>query len=309
MGQYKHPKKEQKSLYNLPDYGGGYSTTSYGAQGGAGGGGFMSGSQGGGSSQPNAGRGTISRETLRPCTIKQVLDASQPHPDADFKIDDVEVQQLTFVGQIRNISTQTTNITYKLDDGTGTVEVKQWIDAETNNNMDMMVDTSAGAGHGARQTKESGLVENEWARVWGRLKAFNNRRHVGAHVIRPVTDKMEIQYHLLEATYVHLYFTRGPLEDSSGGGKVNGQQMDGQYGGDNETSIGGRQMPSVSANARRVYQCLKESPQNNEGLHVQNIAASLRMPVTEVMKAGDELLTQSMIFTTVDDNTWALLEF
>ncbi|KAL8736123.1 MAG: hypothetical protein Q9181_002538 [Wetmoreana brouardii] len=291
------------------DYGGGYSTTSYGAQGGAGGGGFMSGSQGGGSSQPNAGRGTISRETLRPCTIKQVLDASQPHPDADFKIDDVEVQQLTFVGQIRNISTQTTNITYKLDDGTGTVEVKQWIDAETNNSMDMMGDAGAGAGHGARQAKESGLVENEWARVWGRLKAFNNRRHVGAHVIRPVTDKMEIQYHLLEATYVHLYFTRGPLGDPSGGGKANGQQMDGQYGGDNEMSIGGRQMPGVSPNARRVYQCLKESPQNNEGLHVQNIAASLRMPVTDVMKAGDELLTQSMIFTTVDDNTWALLEF
>jgi len=29
------------------DYGGGYSTTSYGAQGGVGGGGFMTGSQGG----------------------------------------------------------------------------------------------------------------------------------------------------------------------------------------------------------------------------------------------------------------------
>ena len=36
------------------DYGGGYSTTSYGAQGGAGGGGFMGGSQGG--SQGAAGK-------------------------------------------------------------------------------------------------------------------------------------------------------------------------------------------------------------------------------------------------------------
>lgn len=119
---------------------------------------------------------------------------------------------------------------------------------------------------------------------------------------------MEIQYHLLEATYVHLYFTRGPLAESGGkGGAANGV-TDGQYG-ESEMSIGGRQMPSVSPNARRVYQCLKESPQNNEGLHVQNIATSLRMSVTDVMKAGDELLTQSMIFTTVDDNTWALLEF
>ncbi|KAL8731599.1 MAG: hypothetical protein Q9166_003287 [cf. Caloplaca sp. 2 TL-2023] len=246
-------------------------------------------------------QGTISRDTLRPCTIKQVLDASQPHPDADFKIDDVEVQQLTFVGQIRNISTQTTNITYKLDDGTGTVEVKQWIDAE-NPAMDL----------GGRGSKSgAGLVENEWARVWGRLKAFNNRRHVGAHVIRPVIDKMEITYHLLEATYVHLYFTRGPLEPAGGkGGAANGGQMDGQYGGDSDMTVGGtRGMPNVSPNARRVYQCLKESPQNNEGLNVQHISASLRMPLTEVMKAGDELLTQSLIFTTVDDNTWAILEF
>ncbi|KAL8769514.1 MAG: hypothetical protein Q9209_004575 [Squamulea sp. 1 TL-2023] len=311
------------------DYGGGYSTTSYGAQGGAGGGGFMAGSQGG--SQPNkvisctlshqpistvhynhrveitkppfSDQGTISRDTLRPCTIKQVLDATQPHPDADFKIDDVEVQQLTFVGQIRNISTQTTNITYKFDDGTGTVEVKQWIDSDAAGVMDM------GEGGGSSKSN-AGLVENEWARVWGRLKAFNNRRHVGAHVIRPVTDKMEITYHLLDATYVHLYFTRGPLDPSAGKG-VNGGQMDGQYGGDGgEMNMGGgRGMPNVGANARRVYQCLKESPQNNEGLNVQHIAASLRMPLTEVMKAGDELLTQSLIFTTVDDTTWAILEF
>ncbi|KAL8873994.1 MAG: hypothetical protein Q9174_000619 [Haloplaca sp. 1 TL-2023] len=239
------------------------------------------------------------KETLRPCTIKQVQDASQPHPDADFKIDDVEVQQLTFIGQIRNISTQTTNITYKLDDGTGTVEVKQWIDAEASNSMD--------TGEGGQKTGQNGLVENEWARVWGRLKAFNNRRHVGAHVIRPVTDKMEIQYHLLEATYVHLYFTRGPLESGDKSAAANGM-TNGQYG-DTETSVRGRDMANVSPNARRVYQCIEQSPQSNEGIHVQNIAASLRMSVTDVMKAGDELLTQSRIFTTVDDNTWALLEF
>lgn len=68
-------------------------------------------------------------------------------------------------------------------------------------------------------------------------------------------------------------------------------------------------MGNVSANARRVFQCLKELPQSNEGLHVHNIAAHIRLPVSEVIKAGDELLEQSMIFTTVDDHTWAMLEF
>ena len=114
---------------------------------------------------------------------------------------------------------------------------------------------------------------------------------------------------MLEATYVHLYFSRGPLEQAAGNGEgvANGQADEG-YGTAN-AGMGARQLPNISGNARRVFQTLKSSPQNNEGLHVQNIAANLGMPVAEVMKAGDELLNHSLIFTTVDDNTWALLEF
>ncbi|KAL8823467.1 MAG: hypothetical protein Q9191_005825 [Dirinaria sp. TL-2023a] len=281
------------------DYGGGWATTSYGAQGGAGGGGFMGGSQGG-SQENTAGKGTYGQDTLRPVTIKQVLEAQQPHPDATFKIDEVEVTQLSFVGQIRNISTQTTNITYKLDDGTGTVEVKQWIDAD------------AASSDISPEGSKPKLAVNEWARVWGRLKQFNDRRHVGAHVIRTVENKMDIVYHLLEATYVHLYFTRGdPSQFSNDGGGAAAVQQDGGYGGagGDNMSMNGRVMPNVSANARKVYGVLKNSMQTNEGLHVHNVAASLGMGVNEVMKAGDELVQHSLIYTTVDDHTWSVLEF
>ena len=155
------------------------------------------------------------------------------------------------------------------------------------------------------------LLENEWARVWGRLKAFNNKRHVGAHVIRPIADKMEITYHLLEATYVHLYFVKGPFDQiKAEGGAAQGAAGEVGYGGGGDIGMNGQQrMPNVSVAARRVYQTLRESRQNNEGLHVQNIAAQVSMNVADVRKAGDELLSHSMIFTTVDDDTWALLEF
>lgn len=213
---------------------------------------------------------------------------------------DYQRLQLSFVGQIRNISTQTTNITYKLDDGTGTVEVKQWIDADAASDMS---DPSA--------PSKPKLVVNEWARVWGRLKAFNDRRHVGAHVIRPIENKMDISYHLLEATYVHLYFTRGdPSQFTNPGGQqaadAQGQQ-DGGYGVGDSLEMYGRQMPNVSVNARKVYSVLRNSPQNNEGLHVQNVAASLGLGIQEVMKAGDDLLGHSLIYTTVDDDTWAII--
>ncbi len=211
---------------------------------------------------------------------------------------------MTFVGQIRNISTQTTNITYKLDDGTGTIEVKQWIDTDAVSNA---MDTAGVTGDSSGPK----LVENGWARVWGRLKAFNNKRHVGAHVIRPIADKMEITYHLLEATYVHLYFTRGPLEPGGAKTAEQGGARGGYNGMEGGSMAGPRsaQVASLSVESRRVYQMLKSTPQSNEGLHVQNLAVELRLSVPEVMKAGDELLQHSLIYTTIDDNTWALLEF
>ena len=157
------------------------------------------------------------------------------------------------------------------------------------------------------------LVENEWAHVWGRLKSFNNKRHVGAHVIRPIVDKMEIQYHLLEATYVHLYFTKGDLAaiKQEASGAANGNQDQAGYGGagGGAANMNNASLPHVSMNARRVYETLRNSPQNNEGLHIQHLASTMGMNLADIRKAGDELLSHSMIFTTVDDDTWALLEF
>ena len=167
---------------------------------------------------------------------------------------------------------------------------------------------------GIKPTKPK-LTEDEWAHVWGRLKAFSNKRHVGAHVIRPIVDKMDIQHHLLEATLVHLYFSRGPIDQikQENGGDHAMQNGLGD-GGANAGSGGARlvngdPMPNVSASAKRIYQVLRDSPQNNEGLHAHNIAAQLGMNVADVTKAGDEMLSNGMIFTTVDENTWAVLEF
>lgn len=208
------------------------------------------------------------------------------------------------MGQIRGISTQPTNITYKVDDGTGIIEAKWWIDREAANADTMDVESN---------DNKSKLVEDGYCRVWGRLTAFNNKRHIGAHIIRPITDYNEINYHLLEATAVHLFFTRGP--------PPNAQQANGQRNGANGTtaSVGGvgRQeygsatdsaVAHTSALARRIYTTLKNTPQSNEGLHVQMIASQMGIPPSEVYKGAEELVGCGVIFTTVDDNTWAVLE-
>ncbi|KAK0311265.1 Replication factor A protein 2 [Friedmanniomyces endolithicus] len=286
------------------DYSNNYTTTSYGAQGGANGGGFMPGSQSNGDNASTTKRG-YGKDTLRPVTIKQLLDAHHPHPDAEyFMIDSSETTQVTFVGQIRNISLQTTNVTYKLDDGTGTIEVKVWIDAEAFGGEE-----GEGGGGGGKGKP----VEQGYARVWGRLKAFNNKRHVGANIIRPIQDYNEVQYHLLEATAVHLHFSRGPPEQlDSAKGQGNGAAAAAANGGaaqQQQGGAGGQLLPAgTSMAARKVYQAIRSTPQSNEGLHVQQIATAAGLEMAEVLRGGDELMNLGLIFTTVGEHTWALLE-
>lgn len=258
------------------------SYTSYNAGGGGGGGGFMpDGSQ----NSPSRGRENA-QDTLRPVTIKQILDAQPDASGEDFKIDGSKITQLTFVGQIRNIAAQTTNITYKLDDGTGSIEVKQWNDSEAMEASPL----------------KSKLVEGAYCRAWGKLKSFHDRRHVNAQIIRPVEDMNEVQYHLLEATAVHLHFTRGPpgaSENAGGAAPTNGAVQ--------QTGVG-QNLSGVSNLGQRVYKFLQSHPDNNEGVNYQVIASQIGVDTVEVGRAGDELLEAGLIYTTLDDMTWALLD-
>ena len=85
----------------------------------------------------------------------------------------------------------------------------------------------------------------------------------------------------------------------------------GGYGGaaNGAARGGGKPLPHISATAKRVFNQLQSAPQNNEGLHVQMIASQLGLPTNDVFKACDELLGLGIIYTTVDDETWVVLDF
>ena len=189
-----------------------------------------------------------------------------------------------------------------MDDGTGTVEAKLWTNPDTDSNAMETDDRFS--------SKTAPLAENAYARVWGRLKAFNDRRHVATLFIRPITDMNEVQYHMLDASVAHLYFTKGPLGGGTANSEANGVNGgQGNMNGGDTNGHKGRMLPAgLSGSARKVYQTLHTTPQTNEGLHMQDLAARLNMDMNDVLKAGDELLGQGLIYTTVDDQTWAILD-
>ncbi|KAJ2892792.1 replication factor A protein 2, partial [Zalerion maritima] len=298
---------------------GNYQTTyTGGGNTAADGGGFFAGGSQAGSQAGGRGK-SYEEETLRPVTIKQILDSTQSSPDSTFfQIDGSDISQLTFVGQVRNITTQTTNLTYRLDDGTAVIEVKKWIDADKPPTSEMDVD---GGAAGGSTELEKPIVLDSYVRVWGRLKSFNGKKHVGAHVVRVVDDFNEVNYHMLEATYCHLYYTRGPLNSNTGGARnEDGGMFVDSYGntagggGGGGAGSGGdadfaQKLSSLPPMARKVCFFLRDNNSSNEGIHLNRISQGTGLSVRDVAEAIETCIASGHAYTTVDDETWALLEY
>ncbi|KAJ2482479.1 Replication factor A protein 2 [Coemansia sp. RSA 2131] len=242
------------------------------------GGGWMN--SGGGGDDDSKVRGGYKNQTLRPVTIKQLVEVPITTGDMPVHIDGEEIKQVKFVGIVRNIVQQSVNVTYSVEDGTGKIDVRMWINGESGEEgaRDQMLDPSIAIG--------------KYVRVYGELKFFNNTRSVTAHKIRAITDHNEITCHGLEATYVHLCKTRGPKSASavSAPYSANGARMGMDDG----------MTPVRSA----ILDAIKNAPPNPEGVNIANIQQSLagRFQRDEIATAADWLINEGHLFTTIDEH-------
>ncbi|CAK7565697.1 MAG: Replication factor A protein 2 [Sporothrix epigloea] len=277
-----------------------YTKPGYSADGGGNAGGFVSGSQQNSQGGQGGGR-NYNEDSLRPLTIKQLIETEETYPGApDFLIDGAPITQLTLVGQVRAVNAQPTNITYRIEDGTGSIDVKKWIDADK-----------------SEDEAEAPLALDQYVRVFGRLKLFNQKRFVAAHFVRAVDDYNEVSYHALECTYVHLALTRG-APGGRDGANANASHIKGedgmfvdQDGGGASYGIGGgggMAGRNMSPNAQKIFNLLRNMSTGSEGVDINVMKSELRLSLDATMAAVQELVDTSIIYSTTDDNTFALLE-
>lgn len=198
-------------------------------------------------------------------TIRQIKTASQPHPDSDFKVDGVELGQLSLCAVVRNIAQHATNVSYTVEDGTGTIEVRQWLDNSSDDNG-----------------KASDVVMNSYIRVLGTVKAFQNKRSVSAGHIRRVDNYNEVLFHKLETVWVHLQITTGA---AGAGGE---DSKDGVGAGNNASSTLSNAVGDFSAisnpTQRKIAQAISliVTP-DSEGVTVQDVSRKLPgIPVAQI---------------------------
>ena len=172
------------------DYQGGDNNNAYG-----GGGGFNNNSGGdfGASQSPGGGGGGARRnydeQTCIPVTARMIL-ASQPDMSDNTQLkleDDRKLYHIKLVGAVRGVEQTSTAVVYQLEDGTGLVDVKQWLD-ET--------DCTA-----LQELREASQKDHIYVKVVGQLKMYNGTKQILASSVRPVNTGNELAHHFLEVVY------------------------------------------------------------------------------------------------------------
>jgi replication factor A2 len=190
----------------------------YGGGGGYGGGGFDGGGYNagggdGGGSQTRA-RKSYDEQTLIPVTAKMILEA-QSTSNAEGTgslalVDGRELHHVKFVGAVRSAEDFSTNVTFGIEDGTGLVDVKQWLDVN---------DCSAIA-----EMRQECLQENIYVKIVGQVKDYDGKKTVVAHTVRRLMTSNELTYHMLEVVYAAERFQKdnsivgGGIPLNTGGG-------------------------------------------------------------------------------------------
>lgn len=239
-------------------------------------------------------KGSSERQSLMPVTIKQLQMASQAHQDDIFKVDNRELTQITIVGLITKCDEKSTNLTYTIDDGTGMIDARIWVDAE---DSDMFA---------ARRAQ---WREGVYVRIIGTLRSFNNVKSIVAFTIKPIVDFNEMTYHYIEVVHVHLQNSHGPTQTNGGestpmktekptvrGGNAPIAQADNlQY----QSNPGDDPNFSPCQNAVRNYMNM---PSGEMGHAIQDCIGALKsFSETDIRAAIDFLSQEGHLYSTVDD--------
>jgi len=234
-------------------------------------------------STPNKKRSGATNQSLVPLTIKQLHNATQAHPDDIFRVDGRELNQVTIVANILQISNLTTNVNFVVDDGTGKIDVRVWLDADDKND------------HMAQQKSE--WREGAYVRIVGHLRSFHNKRSIVGFKIIPITDFNELTYHFLEAIYVHLYNARGGIaQPQVTHNNVNNYNTPYQRQPANNVMT-----PSGGDINQSIMQVITMA-RSGEGVSVQFISGQLNRSEDEVRQAIEFLAAEGHLYSTIDED-------
>ena len=262
------------------------------------GGADVGGGYGGGPSQSEAPssqgrtRKSYDEQTLVPVTIRMIL-RSQPDTaggDGSLVLEDGRnLASIKLVGAVRNVENHSTNVVYTLEDGTGLIEVKQWMD---DNESSMM-----------QELRDRTLKEHIYLKIIGQIKDYEGNKIIVANSVRPLSSGNELTHHMLEVVYSGERYKRAdsivaapPMPMNNGIG-FGGQPVTASHG------IGGGATGSENPLKAAVLNIFDTRDDSGQGVHVQVCVDALNhsFPEAQVRKMIESLSEEGHIYSTVSD--------
>lgn len=248
-------------------------------------GGDFAGSQGGSQKSPT----TIKKrdaQTLVPLTIKQIVNVD--HKDGKFKIDGKDVSQISIIGVVLSIEVQPTNINYMIDDGTGKMNVRLYVDSDEEG-----------------QAKHTQIRENQYVRVIGNLRILGTPAVVAFQLI-PITDFNEITFHYLETIHTHCLNTRGKpgVSPSKAAGAVPGAAPAAMNSNVSSNDFGAVADGDSSFNdlQSQVLNIFNQDSNSESGTSIQTVCERLsHLSRGDIQKAIEFLSDEGHLYSTIDE--------
>lgn len=259
-------------------------------------------SQGGGFQVENSGpdgqaKSNYGKQSLIPVTIKQLKNAAQsPGGDANFVVDGRDLYQVTIVGLIQAAEEQATSLQFTVDDGTGSIMVKMWIDTDADESF----------AERRAQWKEGVIV-----RVVGQLRQFNHVKSIVAYGILPITDFNEYSFHFIDVVHTHLRHTKGPVPTaatSTVGGAASGMGQQGAAAmtGATSTNAGfayGNSMSNLQELVLKYF--TSHGAGADAGCSIEQVAGALSssgVTKAQIREIVDFLSNEGHLYSTIDDD-------
>lgn len=274
-----------------------------------GGGGYQGGSSQGGGGGGGKARKAYDEQTLIPVTarmIQQTTSTTNAEGTGSLALTDGrELYQVKLVGAVRAVESQSTNINFEIEDGTGLVEVKQWLDDN---------DCQAVA-----EMREQCLKENIYVKMVGQVKDYDGKKTLVAYSVRPLNSSNELTHHMLEVVYsqesakrADSIVTPNAIHSNAMGGSStsagvgfgassgsSGNQLQAASGG------GGGQDDVQSAVSEYVR---VEGERIEVGANVQSCIDSLtkggRYNESQIRQAIDHLASEGHIYSTINEENY-----
>lgn len=260
------------------------------------------------------------KQSVTPMTIRQLVQASKSEDAGDdsVRLDGAVLTRVRLVGCVAGVEIGTTHALLTIEDATGRANLRKWYEGDEELT--------------AQQERiRQEIAVHSYVVVHGEVRKNHGRVDVQVLNVRPVTDFDEVTHHFLEAIFVHLQRTRGPLRPgASAAGGATGGGMLGSLGlgsagalpvGARPMSAGGFEGFSAysAASARtsaavpmavegleeRVLAAFREAGPTDIGASIDTVAAMLaghHITPAQVRQAVDALSLEGHLYTTVDEN-------